>query len=103
MRGISKVDSRVHTPVVVGSSPAPATNFVNKRAYYVIHQNRIWLFLYIPRLCSGSTADFGSASVGSSPALGTRFYLRIAQFGSAPRLGRGGRGFKSLYEDHMLL
>ncbi len=38
--------------------------------------------------------------VGSSPATGTKFHLSIAQPGSAPALGAGGREFDPLYSDH---
>ena len=46
--------------------------------------------------CKGSTGDFDSPCLGSNPGGSVR---GVAQFGSAPALGAGGRRFKSCHPD----
>jgi hypothetical protein len=76
------------------------------------NQNPLPYHLATPHRCSGIAADDtgrieGDQRASRLPARRTRGYIRpscrhrsVAQPGSAPRSGRGGRRFKSCHSDH---
>ena len=45
--------------------------------------------------------DYGSRGCGFDSCLARHFFREVAQLGSAPGLGPGGRRFKSCLPDHL--